>query len=77
MSPAGRIAAVLFCTAAALFAQNAGRVTGTIVDASGNVVVGAQVQLISEATNEVQTVASSATGDFTFPSVPPSTYRVR
>ena len=63
---------------AALFAQNdRGVITGTIKDASGAVVPGAQVSAVQTGTNARFRANSTTTGDFTVPSLPVGTYRIR
>ena len=50
---------------------------GNVADAQGAMVPGATVTLISESRGTTQDTQSTATGDFTFPSVLPDTYTVR
>lgn len=52
------------------------RVTGTVTDASGAAVPGAQVTLTNEATNTSLTAETSDTGIYTFDLVQPGTYTV-
>jgi len=59
------------------FGQASGRITGTVVDPSGDVIVGADVTLLSETTGEVTTVQTNRTGTFSFPNMPPTTYTIR
>lgn len=54
-----------------------GIITGTVSDASGAVVPGARVTVTNVATNAAFTTESTATGNYTVPSLPPGTYRVR
>src|ERR1039458_1526569 len=62
----------------ALFAQtDRGVLTGTVKDASGAVVVGAQVTVTQASTNTRFKTNSTSTGDFTVPSMPVGTYQVR
>src|SRR3954463_9405535 len=57
------------------FAQQiTGSVTGSVVDSSGAVVVGAKITLTNTGTSETQTAASDASGDFKFLLLPPGTY---
>jgi len=58
-------------------AQVSGRVSGTVVDPSGSVIVGAEVTLVNDRTTEVTTTQSGESGAFIFPNVPPSSYTVR
>src|ERR1035441_107685 len=63
---------------AAVFAQtDRGVITGTIKDASGAVVPAAQVSAVQTGTNARFRTNSTTTGDFTVPSLPVGTYRVR
>src|SRR5262245_47619931 len=57
-------------------AQDTGIVTGTVVDASAQVLPGATVTLINEATMTSRTLTSNERGDFTFRAVQPGTYTV-
>src|SRR5262249_30350431 len=57
-------------------AQDTGIVTGTVVDASGQVLPGATVALTNEATIDVRTLTSNERGEFTFRAVPPGRYTV-
>jgi hypothetical protein len=69
------ISAAALLAAAALNAQVAGRVTGTVVDATGAAVPNAAVGLQLPGSNVDQfTTRTSVAGDFTLVSVPPSTY---
>ncbi len=58
-------------------AQVSGRITGTVIDPSGNVVAKASITLTNERTGELTTVAANETGGFVFPTIPPSSYTVR
>jgi hypothetical protein len=49
---------------------------GTVTDSTGAIVPGATVTITNTATNEKRTAESSATGDFNFVSLVPSTYTV-
>ena len=70
-------ALVLAILPAAAAAQDTGTVSGTIVDASGQVVPGASVTLANEATTAARTATSNDRGVFTFRAVPPGSYTVR
>jgi hypothetical protein len=62
----------------ALLAQvDMGRVTGTVMDPTGAVVAGAAVSLTNDATNVVQKVQSTATGNYVFQAVPVGSYTMR
>jgi len=57
-------------------AQDTGVVSGTVVDESGQVLPGATVTLIDEATGAVRTTETSERGDFAFRGARPGTYTV-
>ena len=69
------VTAVLNCSPA--WAQVSGRVTGNVTDPSGNVIVGADVNLQNEGTSETQTAQTNESGFFSFPNVTPATYTMR
>ncbi|TAK10547.1 MAG: carboxypeptidase regulatory-like domain-containing protein [Acidobacteria bacterium] len=73
------VCVALVLAAAPLFAQGiTGTVTGTVKDASGGVVPGATVTLISESKGTVSTpVVTNATGDFVFPNLAADKYTVQ
>ncbi len=54
-----------------------GRIVGTVLDPSGAPVAGATVSAINQATNEVRTFTTQATGDYSFPVLPSGTYTIR
>jgi hypothetical protein len=54
-----------------------GVITGTVKDASGAVVPGAQVTAVQTNTNARFRTSSTTSGDFTVPSLPVGTFRVR
>ncbi|MDX2153177.1 MAG: carboxypeptidase-like regulatory domain-containing protein [Bryobacteraceae bacterium] len=64
-------------TAASLWAQVSGRMSGTVIDPSGNVIVGAEVTVTNEGTGETATTKSGELGQFLFPNVLPGTYTLR
>ena len=53
-----------------------GAVSGTLTDASGDLVPGANVAIINTGTNEERVITSDARGTFFAPSLPPGLYRV-
>ena len=53
-----------------------GTVTGLATDASGGVVPGASVTLTNKDTGVRRTAATNATGAYSFPDLPPGTYRL-
>src|SRR5271157_5642745 len=66
------------CAIPSLLAQtDRGVITGTVKDASGAVVPGAQVTAIQPSTNANFRTSTTAAGDFTVPSLPVGSYRVR
>src|SRR3989441_72526 len=81
--PARRIALLLVALAcltlavSPAFAQNiTGSLSGTVVDPTGAVVVGADVTLTNEASRDVRRTKSNADGYFAFAAVPPGSYSV-
>ena len=71
---------VLFCICAmtSLLAQSdRGVITGTVKDASGAVVPGAQVTAIQTSINASYKTNTTNSGDFTVPSLPVGNYQVR
>jgi len=57
-------------------AQTFGQVTGQITDSSGAAVPDAAVTLKNTATDAVRQTVSTASGDYSFPSLPPGTYSI-
>ncbi len=53
------------------------QITGTVKDSSGGVVQGASISATNERTGAVRTVLTNDQGNFTVPSLQPSTYTVR
>src|SRR5215470_6221146 len=69
---------IAVCGVASLWAQtDRGVITGTVKDTSGAVVPGAQVTAIQAGTNTNFQTKTTASGDFTVPSLPVGTYQVR
>jgi hypothetical protein len=58
-------------------AQDTGTASGTVVDATRQVVPGAAITLTNEATAGARTMPSNERGDFTFRTVPLGSYTVR
>jgi len=58
-------------------AQDTGVVSGTVVDATGQIVPGATVTLTNESTADFRTLASNERGDFAFRAVRPGSYTVK
>src|SRR4051812_3607531 len=73
---AGSLLAVLLAAVPAA-AQDTGIVSGGVVDASGQVVPGAAVTLVSEAKGDVRTLTSDERGEFVFRAVTPGSYTVK
>src|SRR5580693_1964069 len=68
---------LMFCAGATALGQaGSGGVSGLVTDPSGAVVPGAAIVLQNEATGVRQNTVSTAAGLYSFPSVPPGTYRV-
>ena len=72
------VCALLFAVALSVSAQiTTGTVAGTVKDATGGVIPGATVVLVSETKNTRSVpVVTNATGDFVFPNVAADTYTV-
>lgn len=69
---------LLLCVASGLLAQSdRGVVTGTVKDATGAVVPGAQVSAIHRSTNATFKTNSTSSGDFTVASLPVGNYQIR
>jgi hypothetical protein len=69
------ILAVMPATSAAQTAGT-GALSGTVTDASGSVIAGAQVKVTRESSGEVRTVTTGGPGSFTVPLLLPGAYRV-
>jgi hypothetical protein len=54
-----------------------GQISGSAIDSSQQVLVGAAVTLRNEATGDTRVVTTNSTGDFMFPALVPGTYTVR
>ena len=59
------------------FGQTAGEISGVVTDSSGSVIAGATVSVTNPETNFTRTGNSNASGNYTFPSLPPGLYNVR
>src|SRR5258708_14178234 len=53
-----------------------GRIAGTVKDAKGALIAGAEITVASRATGEERTVIADATGDYAVLLLPPGHYRV-
>src|SRR5437016_6634473 len=54
-----------------------GRIAGTVEDAKGAVIAGAEITVASRATGEERTVIAKSTGDYGVLLLPPGIYQVR
>src|SRR2546428_12853451 len=54
-----------------------GTISGTVVDASGSVIVGATVTLVNERTGDIRSLLSNDEGAFSFSAVQPGVYTVK
>jgi hypothetical protein len=69
--------AVLFLSSSALAqTQTTGRISGTVKDQHGALIVGARVTVISEATGKERKVTTDAAGSFSVAFLPPGVYPV-
>ncbi len=66
------IACALF--SGTLFAQGLARISGTVTDSTGAVIAGATVTVTQTSTQAKTEVRTNGTGEYTFPSLAPSTY---
>ena len=70
-----RIALLLLTLPAGALAQTtSGQISGSVLDSSGQVIVGATVTLRNEATADMRVITTN--GDFLFPALGPGTYAV-
>ena len=67
---------VLLSSSAGAQTQTSGRIKGTVTDAMGAVVAGAEVRLVNRRTGELRNFFSSAAGDFSFPLLPVGLYNL-
>jgi hypothetical protein len=67
---------VLACMCAGLYAQSVSQITGTVRDASGLAVPGAEVTATQTSTGLVRTTATSGDGTYVLPSLPVGPYRL-
>jgi len=65
---------MVWSAAPAALAQDTGNISGTVHDASGAVVPGAEVQLSSSAGGLTRTTTSNDSGDYLLPALPGGTY---
>ena len=74
---AAPIAACALITSSTSAQQTLGTITGTITDASGAAIAGAQVTITSAGTNLTFNAASKTNGEFAFQNLPIGTYAVQ
>src|SRR5205823_10956225 len=69
----------MLCVATNVSAQTSGSgsIFGSVVDASGQVVPGADIVITNESTGEVRRGVSSEVGEYTFQALQPGPYTVR
>ncbi|HEY3837515.1 MAG TPA: carboxypeptidase regulatory-like domain-containing protein, partial [Bryobacteraceae bacterium] len=67
--------ALLCCSAAFCQAVN-GTIVGTVTDSTGAVIAGAKITLTEVNTKIVHTATTNASGDYSYPDLPPGTYDV-
>src|SRR3989442_5724106 len=77
MIPRTIVTLLLFCTAALAQTPTTGRIAGTVKDANGAVIAGAQVTVVNKATRAERSVTSDATGNYAVPALPPGAYRLK
>ena len=71
------IVLIAFLLGAQAFAQTTnGLMTGTITDAAGAVVAGAQVNITNQGTSELRTTTTDANGYYIVPQLPPGIYNI-
>ena len=72
------VSAVLLLVPNFTYAQMAGtgQVVGTVMDASGAAIAGAEVTLTDTATNETRTSTSNDAGRYVFSNIPPGRYNI-
>jgi hypothetical protein len=76
VSTSSRIVFGLFATCASVWAQSAAQINGTINDASGLAVAGAEVKAIQIATGAVRVVVSGADGAYVLANLPIGPYQL-
>ncbi len=70
------LCAVCICAPGGLRAQGLGSINGTVTDATGAVVGGADVTAVQVSTGISQKTTSGGQGNFVFPDLAPSTYNI-
>lgn len=62
--------------AVAAFSQTSGRIQGTVTDAQGGVIPGAEIKVVNKVTGQAFEALSNELGAWSFPSMPSATYTV-
>ena len=70
------VVCILLLTASVFAQGDTGQLNGTVVDANGAAILGANVKLISKTTSQVREVSTRDSGDFAFTLLPPGNYRL-
>ena len=68
---------ILSLVLSALAQSERGTITGTVQDSSGAVIQGARVSITNTGTNVTLEATTNDSGEYTLPSLQPSTYNVR
>lgn len=76
MRPQRLLLGILIACASAVFAQDRGVITGTVMDSSGAVLPATRVTLLNPATGQKQSVDSNSEGSYTFLSLTAGRYSV-
>ncbi|HET9742005.1 MAG TPA: carboxypeptidase regulatory-like domain-containing protein, partial [Terriglobales bacterium] len=66
----------LFATSALYAQKTSGSITGTVTDPTGAAIAGAAVTVTNTGTGAVHSAVTDGQGNYTFPDLPPGTYRV-
>jgi len=72
----GLLATLLFAAGTMSAQQVSGRIDGSVGEATGNVIAGAEVKVTSESTGQSREAKSSANGTFEFTNLQPGMYKV-
>ena len=67
------VVALLLVSTPILHAQATAQLSGTVTDATGGVIPGAQVTVINESTKDSRITEANGTGFYAFPALSPST----
>src|SRR5689334_5964037 len=66
----------VFALSCPLWAQNTGSISGTVTDASGAVVEGAQVTITNQGNNSARIATTNSSGYYSVPNLVPGVYAV-